>query len=152
MKIGEVALEVLAETWCRIVIYRSGRAHKIWTSSMTALFDPGTDLEDPYLEYEVQNVVKNLRRKKNLSSRWICTLSDTKKNCLKYVKTFYRFSERCQYFVLFLFPCFICWKYWWPKKWELNGSSGENVNPAAKTPIMQLQINETLTIWTFIMC
>lgn len=31
---------------------------------MTALFDPGTDLEDPYLEYEVRNVVKNLRRKK----------------------------------------------------------------------------------------
>lgn len=64
MKIGEVALEVLAERWCRIVIYQSGRAHKIRTSSMTALFDPGTDLEDPCLEYEVQNVVKNLRRKK----------------------------------------------------------------------------------------
>ena len=63
--IGEVVLEILVQRrGCEIAIYQRGWLHKDWTFSMTALYNQDADLEDPYLDYQVQNAVTDLRKKR----------------------------------------------------------------------------------------
>lgn len=62
--IGKVVLEILVQRrGYEIAIYQSGWLHKDWTFSMTALYNQDADLEDPYMDYQVQNAVTDLRKK-----------------------------------------------------------------------------------------